>query len=87
MLAPNAEVSIFPWKEPKSGFRWRCANPFLPQGASACLDGGVFTTGPGRVRFTFPDGLDTFHLLEDHRLCTNHKYCKSSGRFAKVDSP
>jgi hypothetical protein len=23
-------------------------NPFIPQGASACLDGGVYTTGPGR---------------------------------------
>src|SRR5260370_5092085 len=24
-------------------------NPFLPQGASACLDGGIYTTVPGRV--------------------------------------
>jgi hypothetical protein len=25
MLAPNAEVSMFPWKEPRNGFPWRCA--------------------------------------------------------------
>ena len=25
MLAPKAEVSMFPWKEPRSGSPWRCA--------------------------------------------------------------
>ena len=25
MLAPKAEVSMFPWKEPRSGFPWPCA--------------------------------------------------------------
>ena len=25
MLAPKAEVSIFPWKEPKERIPWRCA--------------------------------------------------------------
>ena len=25
MLAPKSEVSIYPWKSPQRGFRWRCA--------------------------------------------------------------
>ena len=29
MLAPKAEVSMFPWKEPKDGFLWRCAKYIL----------------------------------------------------------
>ena len=25
MLAPQSEVSMFPWKQPRNGFHWRCA--------------------------------------------------------------
>jgi len=39
MLAPKAEVSIFPWKEPKERIPLAVRHSFRPQGASACLDG------------------------------------------------
>jgi hypothetical protein len=40
MLAPKAEVSIFPWKEPKERIPLAVApDTFLRPGASPCLDG------------------------------------------------
>ena len=41
MLALNAEVSLFPWKEPKNGFPGSAPDPFLSQGAPAA---GIITT-------------------------------------------
>jgi hypothetical protein len=44
MLAPKAEVSMFPWKEPKERIPLAVPpNMFLPPGASLCFccDGGV----------------------------------------------
>jgi pimeloyl-ACP methyl ester carboxylesterase len=42
LLAPKAEVSMFPWKEPKGADTLGgTPNTFLPPGASSCLDGNV----------------------------------------------
>src|SRR5207302_11137893 len=52
-------------------------NPFLPQGASACLDGGVYTTGPGRVpvlHFRTVGHLSTF--WEDLDSAPNPKFVR-----------
>jgi len=47
MLAPNAEMSLFPWKEPKVRIPWRCAtHPFVPQGASSRLVAGGDQASP-----------------------------------------
>jgi hypothetical protein len=57
-------------------------NPFLPQGASACLDSGYLYDRAGAgasASFTFPDGWTPFHFFEDPRLCTKPQICKSSG--------
>ena len=35
MLAPNAEVSLFPWKEPKEGTARGAADPVFPPRAPA----------------------------------------------------
>ena len=52
MLAPKAELSMFPWKEPKERIPLavRQIRSFL-RGASACfcLDGGVPTTRPSTL--------------------------------------
>jgi hypothetical protein len=38
MLAPKAEVSIYPWKEPEERIPLAVRQgTFLPEGASACL--------------------------------------------------
>ena len=44
MLAPKAEVSMFPWKKPKADSPGGAPDTFLSPGASACfcLDGGVY---------------------------------------------
>jgi hypothetical protein len=58
----------------------RASNPFLPQGASVCLNDGVFTTGPGRVpvlHFRTVGLLSNF--LDDAQLCTTPQIHKSSG--------
>ena len=47
MLEPKAEVSIFPWKEPKERIPLAVApDTFLPPGTPPCfcLDGGVHAT-------------------------------------------
>ena len=49
MLAPKAEVSIFPWKEPKERIPWRCAR-FIPSSghiALLLLRRAVFTSHSG----------------------------------------
>ena len=48
MLAPKAEVSMFPWKEPKERIPLavRQIRSFLRRIGRFCLDGGVNTTRP-----------------------------------------
>jgi hypothetical protein len=41
MLAPNAEVSFYPWKEPKTDTAGGAAGAFVPACASACQRSGV----------------------------------------------
>ncbi len=37
MLAPKAEVSIYPWKEPKERIALAVRHVLIPAGASTCL--------------------------------------------------
>ena len=54
-------------------------NPFLPQGASVCLDGGVHTTGPGWVPVLhFRTGRHLSTFSEDSRRFTKPSIYESN---------
>ena len=61
MLAPKAEVSMFPWKEPKDGFPWRCAKyvPSFERIDLLRLSLGRLTGVTGKMEAGRQTGVDT----------------------------
>jgi hypothetical protein len=80
MLAPKAEVSMFPWKEPKERIPWRCARYIPSCGRIGPLQfSPVNSTGrqalvlpPWRRRFSFSASARCFREVAEIRTDRPH---------------